>query len=292
MLSAFVVSVVGLLLLCMGWDWLRSETQESRGTTIRNAFLIIGGLVAVLLAIWRSRVSERQTQIANDQAETARKQADTAQQSLLNERYQRGAEMLGSDVLAVRLGGIYSLENLAKDHSAQYHILVMKLFCAFVRDPTLDEVIEPNSREDVRAVLTAIGSRYKERIRIERSKSFRLNLNGIKLPGAILHDFDLSNSDLNFADLSEATLIKANLSNSHLQGATLSNANFLEADLSGAHFSVEGVYPAIGLTQAQLDRACSYRSKLPKLDGVLDAEKGIQLEPPTNEPGWRDRLSA
>ena len=235
------------------WSWLSSN--DSGSTTIRNLGLLWGALLAIILAVWRSRIAERQ--------------ANTAQQSLLNERFQQGAEMLGSNVLAVRLGGIYALEHLAKDDSVQYHILVMKLFCAFVRDPTKDEVIEPSSREDVRAVLKAIGSRCKEGIRIERSKSFRLNLNGIKLPGAILHGFDLSNSDLNFADLSDATLIEANLSNSQLQGATLSNANLLEADLSGAHFSVEGVYPAIGLTQAQLDRACSYRNNLPKLDSFV-----------------------
>ena len=109
MLSGFVVSVVGFTLLCVGWDWLRSEAQESRGTTIRNAFLIIGGLVAVLLAIWRSRVSEKQTQISNEQTRTALKKADISHQSLLNERYQRNAKMLGSNALVVRLGGIYPL---------------------------------------------------------------------------------------------------------------------------------------------------------------------------------------
>ena len=75
MLSAIVVSVVGFILLYVGWERLRSESQESRGTKIRNAFLIIGGLVAVLLAIWRSRVSERQTQVSNEQTKAALKQA-------------------------------------------------------------------------------------------------------------------------------------------------------------------------------------------------------------------------
>ena len=53
----------------------------------------------MLLAVWRSIVAERQ--------------ADTAQQSLLNERYQKGAEMLGNEVLSVRMGGIYALGRLA-----------------------------------------------------------------------------------------------------------------------------------------------------------------------------------
>ena len=113
-LSAIVVSVVGFILLYVGWEWLRSESQESRGTTIRNAFLIIGGLVAVLLAIWRSRMSERQTQVSNEQTKAALKQAGISHQSLLNERFQNGAEMLGSNTISVRLGGIYALTGCGK----------------------------------------------------------------------------------------------------------------------------------------------------------------------------------
>ena len=52
---------------------------------------------------------------------------------MLNERYQQGAEMLGSDVLAVRLGGIYALQRLAGEHPQQSHIQIMQAFCAFIR---------------------------------------------------------------------------------------------------------------------------------------------------------------
>ena len=65
---------------------------------------IAGGAagVGLPLAIWRTKTADRQ--------------ADTAQQSLLNERYQKGAEMLGNSALAVRMGGIYALQRLAEDH--------------------------------------------------------------------------------------------------------------------------------------------------------------------------------
>ena len=63
------------------WDNLGSD-MESLSTTIRNVALVIGGSAAILLALWRSRVAERQ--------------AASAEGSLLNERYQKGAEMLGS----------------------------------------------------------------------------------------------------------------------------------------------------------------------------------------------------
>ena len=65
-------------------------------------------LLAFVFALWRGWVSERQ-------AESALRQAETAEQTLLYERYQRGAEMLVSRVLAVRMEGIRSLEQLAQD---------------------------------------------------------------------------------------------------------------------------------------------------------------------------------
>ena len=47
-LTAAVVFVAGVIFMfCGGWDWLRYGTAESRGTTIRNAFLMIGGLDAL-----------------------------------------------------------------------------------------------------------------------------------------------------------------------------------------------------------------------------------------------------
>lgn len=106
------------------WDWLRGgpDGVESGSTTVRNLGLVLAGLIALPLAIWRSWVAKRQ--------------ADTAQDSFLNERYQKGAEMLGSNVPAVRLGGIYALHRLAEESPEKYHFQVMSLFCAFVRRPT------------------------------------------------------------------------------------------------------------------------------------------------------------
>ena len=80
--------------------------------------------------------------------------------------------MLGSEVLSVRLGGIYALQRLAEEWPDQYHIQIMRLFCAFVRLPTRDQSlvsgqaeIEPGTplgiRQDVEAVLQMIGSRAR-----------------------------------------------------------------------------------------------------------------------------------
>ena len=109
----WVIGMVGVLIISGGLSWrywgdLRGD-QESLSTTIRNLALVIGGIEAILLAAWRSIVAQRQVAAAH-------RQADTSQQGLLNERYQRGTEMLGSEVLSVRLGGAYALDRLAAEH--------------------------------------------------------------------------------------------------------------------------------------------------------------------------------
>ena len=249
-----------LVLSIVFWEWLSGG--ESGSETIRNIALVAAGLFALLLAIWRANVAERQ--------------AKTAQQGLLNERYQNGAEMLGNEVLSVRLGGIYALQRLAEEHPEQYHIQIMRLFCAFVRLPTRDQSlesgqveIEPGTqlgiRQDVDAVMQAFGSRAKSRIELERKDSFKLDLRGAVLPktqllnadlsnayfhrsnlsGAYFANTDLSDALFDYADLSRAEfrnvnftrtrLWAANLSGAMLQDADLPTADFHNANLSGAN---------------------------------------------------------
>ena len=164
------VLVIGVFLSWRFWEELGDE-EESLSTTVRNVGLVIGGVVAILVAIWRSRVAERQ-------AGAAQRQANTTQQNLLDERYQRGAEMLGSDLLAARLGGICGLQRLAEEHPGQYHIQIMELLCAFVRYPTGGERREEgqDTVEDVQIAVRAIGTRSRTGIELERKSDFRLDL--------------------------------------------------------------------------------------------------------------------
>ena len=138
--SLFWFGLAGLLVLGIGigltawqWDWLHgNDPATTSSTTLRNMGLLIAGGLAAVFAIWRGWVAERQSQ-------TAQRQAEIADQNLLNDRYQRAAEMLGSANHSVRLGGIYSLQQLGEDYPERYHVRVMRLFCGFVRHPTLSE---------------------------------------------------------------------------------------------------------------------------------------------------------
>ena len=257
---------IGVFFSWLYWDDLRGN-QESLSTTIRNLALVIGGVIATTLAVWRSKVAERQ--------------ANTAQRGLLNERYQKGAEMLGSKVLAVRLGGVYALERLARDHPEQYHIQIMRLFCAFVRHPTKDKsdisqrtgVVVTGTpsprfvREDVRVIVQLIGKRAETRVELERKAGFLLDL----------REVDLSIASLMDANLSDALLYGANLYYAQCFGADLSGAVLTNANLSGTKFSDSGKHPSTGLTQPQLDKARAHPGCPPDLRGVIDVETGKPL---------------
>ena len=114
--------------------WLSSE--ESGSTTLRNLSLILAAAIGLPLAIWRSVVAERQ-------ADAAHRQSDTAVQILLNDRFQKGAEMLGNvEIGSARIGGIHALARLAKEYPDTFHIPIMQLFSAFVVDRSRKEVTE------------------------------------------------------------------------------------------------------------------------------------------------------
>ena len=240
---SFLTSV-GLTVWFWGWLHPSAPTTVSNSETLRNVGLLIGGLLAFVFAGWRALVAERQANAARLQAQTSLRQAETAQQSLLNERYQRGAEMLGSNIPAVRMGGIYALKRLAEEHPVQYHTQVMDLFCAFARNPTgepEDTVTEHAGimpsfrlREDIQAALTAIGHRSEEVIRLERKYNYVLNLTGACLSNLSLEKANLSSVRLAGADLRGAYLPYANLSHAGLAEANLSATTLPFADLSGS----------------------------------------------------------
>ena len=246
-LVAIGVAMAGGLATVLIYDpsWLTGTESggqpgnESRSTTIRNVGLVGGGAIAILIAYWRSRL---------------------AQQDLLNKRYQDGAAMLGNDVLAVRLAGIYALERLAKDHPWEYHVQIMKLLCAFVRNPTADDEGEADAvREDVQAAMDAISACHAHQLRLEKQAKYRLDLHGAVLRVVSLPDADLSHGllagvKLSHANLRRSTLHRADLSDADLTRAMLINADLTEAMLISTAL-VSADMTASKLTDALLVRA-------------------------------------
>ena len=239
-----LLSCMVLIAILLWNSWLHpaSAQETSNSETLRNVGLLIGGVVALVFAIWRASVAERQ-------AAAAQGQANVARDNLLNDRYQRGAEMLGSSILSVRLGGIYALQQLAHEYPEQYHIQIVRLFCAFARTPTDKGEDEdwryaekafpgrnpPTLREDVQAVIAALGSRSEIGRSLEAAQRLRLDFHGASLQGANLRRGAFDEANFHYANLIYADLSSANLNRAEFFHAILCRAEFSGANIEGVH---------------------------------------------------------
>ena len=222
----------------------------------------------MVFGIWRAWVAERQVAsaqgqlaTAQGQLEAAQEQVAIAQQSSLNDTYQRSAEMLGSGVLAVRLGGVYALQYLADEYPEKYHVRVMRLLCAFVRNPTPAEdpwaddgprrIDIDRLREDVQAAMNAVGHRSDAGLEIERQDGYRIDISG-----ALLNSLRLENGDLRAANMEGVYLEDA-----HIPYCRFNSANLLKANLTSANLRFARLNDA-DLSLAQLRKTNLARAEL------------------------------
>ncbi len=290
--SIAIIVLTGVVLSFLFWETLHND-QDSFSTTISNLSLVLGGTVAIVLAVWRSKVSERQTDVAQ-------RQAETAQRDLLNQQLQKGAEMLGSSTLSVRLGGIYALKHLAVEHPEQYHVQVMEQLCAFVRGATgtdgqatavIEEILvtreelralHPDredldeftyrrfrARNDIQEAMNAIAFCHAGNLEIEAERGYWLNLRGADLRGVDLSVMNLSRAPLvpvHFYSVDQHFLTGLY---TDMQSVRLDDAIFFATNLTRVDLSL-----ATGLTQTELDRARADPDNAPNLVGAVDTKTG------------------
>jgi hypothetical protein len=206
-------------------------------------------------------------------------QANTRQQT--NDRFVKAIEQLGNDKsVDVRLGGIYGLEQLARDTPSDQPA-VFDVLTAFVRDqvpagagkctdPTLhlgldDQSPNASPDTDVQAAIDAIARRDPKNDRKDQLLDLSNTClvaaywSGLQLPGILMGQADLryaffSHANLHHAFLTGANLTGAYLAGANLTGAFLSEANLTRANLGGANLS-EANLTGANLTGANLTGA-------------------------------------
>jgi len=202
----------------------------------------IGGIVLYLNFMVASKnlrlvnLNFRETRKKNFQdSEKSKKDFKLAQLRLVSERFTKATEQLSSDKLSARLGAIYSLENIARDHN-EYHWIVIEILSAFIRESKSGDRITV----DCQSALTVIGRRN-----INLDKDRVINLSGANLRGAVFDEYaNFSKVYFNQVDLREAILddvlligaviIKSNLSGIQMQEADLTGVRLKEVNLEGA----------------------------------------------------------
>ncbi|TRU73002.1 MAG: pentapeptide repeat-containing protein [Microcystis viridis Mv_BB_P_19951000_S69] len=261
------------------------EDKDSRTFAIDVVKTIISalGLIATLFAGIGLFVN-----YLNSQAEI-----QLTQQRLITERFSKAVEQIGNNKEEVVIGGIYSLERIAKD-SPKDQWTIMEVLTSYIRKnspiPSNIQQLKPEERQKaleklpsvsipVQAALTVIGRRKVENDqagdnlaettdsnKIKFLDLSRTNLRGANLDGANLDGANLDGANLNRAILYRAILNRANLNRAILEGAILEGAILNEAYLGGANLGaayLNGAYldganldGAVGLNPEQIKSAC------------------------------------
>ncbi|MGV9280794.1 pentapeptide repeat-containing protein [Streptomyces sp. NPDC003730] len=326
---ALILLIIGFGLLIWKGPWwldgdhLRSKNLEPADgvviTGVRTALVALGAGAIAAMGLYYSHQNHRHTEkLFKHTQDKDIEQAALTREGQVTDRYTAAIKLLASERLHERLGGIYSLERIARD-SSRDHPTVTEVLAAFIRNPPLPE--EAIGRDDVNAALRVLGRRdlsHDPRGLVLRMRGAPLSttdgedlkLDRADLSSAQLCDVNWSRAELNEAVLRDADLTNAHLKGARLRGADLSRACLANVDLTpntrtlsvkkwkitsptditdailhGSDLSGADLSEIIGLTTEQLSNAViTRRTKLPP---ELQSDVALQKHVEDCEQGWR-----
>ena len=117
------------------WAWIVANYE---------GLLVVGGMVGIGLATWRSIVASQLAKASLQQARVIERQAEISNHYRLNEQFKAGVELFGHENAGTRLAGTIILTELMQGYPDDYHMPVIRLFVAFLQYPPCKK---PNSNE-------------------------------------------------------------------------------------------------------------------------------------------------
>jgi hypothetical protein len=244
----------------------RRAAISATRTALVTGLLGVGALLALYINNTTARAALGNAEAARTNAEAAVANSRVAVETLrvaerghLTDRYAKAIEQLGDDKLAVRLGGIYGLQQYAEDSTqpGDQHTVV-EVLSTFIRDkldgfggsdpgrggtPGADVLAAvgvlaqlPMREGVVRAYIS--GALFHS-VNISGARLAGGNLSGVRMDTVGIRSADLSNINLDGANFDNAALTRCDLTRASLRGTIfrtgqLSYSKLHDADLEGA----------------------------------------------------------
>ena len=275
---AAILSASAISVTVVFWDEPRTgiDARAERAEIVRNLGLVVGGVIALGIAVWRSKAAQDEVGIGK--------------RDLLDRRFNLGVSLLSEKETVSRLAGIRMLDQLAELEPKLFREGVTHVLCEFARNPTaIDKsdteavdvlprfrphegqggddrraVINSSRREEIEKAVEVVSKCNTAAMAEHPNAPLEPNLAGLALYEAQLKHMNLSGADLSGAqlasvDFSNANLSGANLSSSNLAFAKLNATNLTGADLTRTILSLASLHNAqladADLSYAELDGA-------------------------------------
>ena len=192
--------------------WATAESNARQGV-----LLTLGGSLAIvgLIFTWlRHRREEALSKIESDRHWT--------------HRYTEAVTQLGSETLAIQLGGVYALERLAHDApSPADRQTIAEVFAAYLREYS----VSTESDDSGPAMMTSVCRTVAEALgRVATAKLLR----PLDLSHIVLSEASFANADLSGWTLFGATMWRSRLDHANLKNAFMPAVRLNEASLVGA----------------------------------------------------------
>lgn len=234
----------------------------------------IAGVIAMVIALWRTYALDRQAKAALGQSATAVEQFKLAGKRLLSDQFAIAAELMGREskdvesVVAARISGIYIFESLVKQAPAEFAEQVIKHLVAYIKGHAQRTAkVIPGEyaktaqllmlSEDVKVAFGALHSILDDKgirshftpdiVDFSNQDFSRLVLDssqvqlkhcknwaGTNFMGASLHKTDFSHADLVGADFNNTLLRMTDLEGAKMGYANLSGAKLYSVELRDA----------------------------------------------------------
>ncbi|NGO10210.1 pentapeptide repeat-containing protein [Streptomyces sp. HC44] len=274
------LAVVGYFLLLWRGPWwldgghLRDkDLQPADGVVItgfRTTLVAIGAGVVAALGLSYTHRSHKQTErMFEHTREKDREQAELTRESQVTDRYIDAIKLLGSEKIAERLGGIYSLERIMKD-SERDHSTIVEVLASFIRQrASITEGLKETpagyrAPEDIHAAFTVL-SRRPERddeatITLVNTDLRGLYLQGGRLDGMVLGSACLDRGTFWNVSIRRVNLTMTSLGNTMFDGGTMEESMFYQARFDDAKLF------GVKMTGANLQSARLTRTLLSDVD--------------------------
>lgn len=275
--TLFVLSVFVVLLILVAvegetsLEFLSLEfwSANSKGEALRNIAFAIGTPAALLLAYLR-------TNSAGAQAETGVRQANLAEKRQNIDRFQSGIELMGSDDVTVRIGGLTVLKQVAETDPDGYYIALQEFLLTYMQYRCnlalsqlggTGDILKRNIKDlrtplDVEQAIHIVSSLRtaenceREKLQLWTPKLREVFFNGSDLQGLKLHDMTIE--DVRFEDCS---LFNSDFSRSDL-GIVSPSTTFIYCKFSKSRFDDHSAYKC-DLRHTQFKK-CDFRKVLNK----------------------------
>ena len=252
---AAAILTVGLLVVICRLGFVHVVTGEwvTSAGALRDVALTLAAVIGFPIVIQRARSHDKQATAAREQAEANRKQAETDSRRRLAEAYSQAAALFAKTELPLRLAGLYALWKIAEEDPENHHVQIMRILCAFVRNPTpLDGWKQPKepekedririfsqtskpppSRPDINEVLMLILRRGEVQRQAEENANYSLDLRGANLQEVVFNNAFLIGADFEEADLADAIFRGVNVTGANFEWANLTAVIFDENVIFG-----------------------------------------------------------